>query len=334
MSDKIKIGIIGCSTIAKNSTIPAILKSDRSKLEYIGSRSHEKAKKIADEFECKKFGSYQDILNDSEIDAIYISTPVGNHEEWVIKSAKAGKHILCEKSSTDSYDSAKKMIQVCKENNVRLMEGFMFRFHPSHRKVNELIDNNTIGKLFSFSGRYGFPPISKDNIRYNKTLGGGILNDAGCYPINASRMLFKSEPRGILCDLVIDEEKDVDVKATIFMSFENQRYSQSVVGYDLFYQSVYSLWGSQGYMNLSRAYNVPPDMHVLLDVNTNNANNTISIHTADHFQLMIDSFCNELKNPNSSPYIFEEDLLNQAKVMEAARISNKEKRFVKIDEIQ
>jgi predicted dehydrogenase len=333
MNDRIKIGIIGCSTIAKNSTIPAILKSNYSKLEYIGSRFDEKAKKYADEFNCKKFGSYQDILNDNEVDAVYISTPVGNHEEWVLKSAKAGKHILCEKSSTNSYDSAKKMIQVCKENNVRLMEGFMFRFHPSHGKVNELLNNDTIGKVFSFSGRYGFPPISKDNIRYNKALGGGILNDAGCYPINASRMLFKSEPSGILCDLVIDEEKKIDIKATIFMSFDNQRYSQSVVGYDLFYQSTYSIWGSQGYMSLTRAYNVPPDMHVILDVNANNGNDKISIQTADHFQLMIDSFCRELKNPKTAPYVFEEDLLNQAKVMEAARISDKEKRFVKIDEI-
>ena len=334
MKDKIKIGIIGCSTIAESSTIPAIGKSNKIKLEHIGSRSKEKAEKYAKKFQTKKYGNYQSVLDDDDVNAVYISTPIGNHEEWVIKAAKAGKHILCEKSSTDSYNSAKKMIQICKENNVRLMEGFMFRFHPSHRKVKEMISNKTIGKLFSFSGRYGFPPISKDNIRYDKSLGGGVLNDAGCYPIYASRMLFESEPKEVLCELVIDKEKNVDTKATIFMKFNDQRYSHCVVGYDLSYQSVYSLWGSEGYMNLTRAYNVPPDMHVSLDVNSNNFKELISIQTADHFQLMIDSFCDELMNLEGISQKFEEDLLNQSKVMEAARISNSEQRLVKINEIE
>lgn len=333
MNDKIKIGIIGCSTIAKTSTIPAILKSTNSELEFIGSRSEDKAKKFAQDFGCKKYGSYKDVLNDNDVDAVYISTPVGTHEEWVLRAAEAGKHILCEKSSTTSYDSAKKMIRVCKENNVRLMEAFMYRFYPSHQKVKEFINNGTMGKLFSFSSWYGFPPIPKNNIRFDKSLGGGILNDAGCYPINASRMLFDSEPDGVLCDLVIDKEKGVDTKATIFLNFNEGRYSQCVVGYDLFYQSRYSLWGSGGFLSITRAYNVPIDMQVILDINTNNLQKRISIGPSDHFQSMIDTFCTELQNPLSSPYNFEDDLLCQARVMQAARISNREKRFVRIKEV-
>jgi predicted dehydrogenase len=334
MNKRIKIGIIGCSTIAKSSTVPAILKSTNSKLEFIGSRSEDKAKNFAREFGCEKYGSYEDVLNDDNVDAVYISTPVGTHEEWVLKSAYAGKHIICEKSSTTSFDSAKKMIRICKENNVRLMEGFMYRFHPSHQKVKQFINDGMIGKLFSFSSRYGFSSIPKNNIRYDKSLGGGILNDAGCYPINASRMLFESEPDGILCNLVIDEEKKVDTKATIFMNFDNERYSQSVVGYGLFYQSTYSLWGSEGFLNLTRAYNVPSDMHVTLDINTKNIQDKISIDAVDHFQIMVSSFCDELQNPNSSKYNFENDLLNQARVMEAARISHNEKRYVMVDEVK
>ena len=334
MDNKIRIGIIGCSTIAKSSMIPAILKSANCELAFVGSRSDDKAKKIAQEFGCKKYGSYENVLEDDSIDAVYISTPVGTHEEWVIKSAQTGKHVLCEKSSTISFDSAKKMIRVCEENNVRLMEGFMFRFHPSHGKVKEIINNGAIGKIFSFSSRYGFPPVSKDNIRYDKSLGGGILNDAGCYPINASRMIFESEPEGILCSFIMDREKQVDTKAAIFMDFNGGRYSQSAVGYDLFYQSVYSLWGSEGTLNLTRAYNVPPDMHVTLDVSANNFQEKIFIDTADHFQLMINSFCDEIQKESSSQHNFEDDLLNQARVMEAARISNNKKRYVRIDEVK
>jgi predicted dehydrogenase len=333
MTNKINIGIIGCSTIAKNSTIDSILKSNNAKLEHIGSRSNDKALEFSKIFGCKKYGTYDDVINDKNVDVVYISTPVGNHEEWVLKSAKKGKHVLCEKSSTISFESAKKMVKVVKENNVRLMEGFMYRFHPSHKKVKKYINNKIIGKVFLFSSRYGFPPISKDNIRYDKSLGGGILNDAGCYPINASRMLFESEPRGVFCNLIIDEKTKVDTKATLLMDFDDGRQSQSTVGYDLEYQSTYNLWGSDGFLNLTRAYNIPPDMQARINIKNSNMDEEILVEPVNHFQLMIESFCEEIIKSNSCKYNFEEELLNQAKVMEACRISNNEKRYVEIKEI-
>ena len=334
MTDKINIGIIGCSTIAKNSTIPAILKSNNAKLERIGTRSNNKALEFSKTFDCEKCGTYDDVINDKNVDVVYISTPVGNHEECVLKSAKAGKHVLCEKSSTTSFHSAKKMIRISKENNVRLMEGFMYRFHPSHQKVKKCINDKIIGKVFLFSSRYGFPPISKDNIRYDKSLGGGILNDAGCYPINASRILFESEPRGVFCNLTMDKETQVDTKATLLMDFEGNRQSQSSVGYDLEYESNYGLWGSDGSLSLTRAYNIPPDMQARLNIKNNSIEKEILIEPVNHFKLMIESFSDEIIKSNSCKYNFEKDLLNQAKVMEACRISNNEKRYVEIKEIR
>jgi len=334
MTDKINIGIIGCSTIAKNSTIPAILNSNNTKLEHIGSRSNNKALEFSKMFDCEKCGTYDDVINDKNVDAVYISTPVGNHEEWVLKSAKAGKHVLCEKSSTTSFESAKKIVRISKENNVRLMESFMYRFHPSHQKVKECINDKIIGKVFLFSSKYGFPPISRDNIRYDKSLGGGILNDAGCYPINASRMLFESEPRGVFCNLTMDKETQVDTKATLLMDFEGNRQSQSSVGYDLEYESNYGLWGSDGSLSLTRAYNIPPDMQARLNIKNNSIEKEILIEPVNHFKLMIESFSDEIIKSNSCKYNFEKDLLNQAKVMEACRISNNEKRYVEIKEIK
>jgi len=334
MTNKIRIGIIGCSTIARNSTIPAILESNNVELEHIGSRSNNKSLEFSKIFNCKKCGTYDDVINDKDVDAVYISTPVGNHEEWVLKSAKAGKHVLCEKSSTTSFYSAKKMVNEIKENNVRLMEGFMYRFHPSHQKVKKKINDKIIGKVFLFSSKYGFPPISKDNIRYDKSLGGGILNDAGCYPINASRMLFDSEPTGVFCNLTIDKETQVDTKATLLMDFNDNIKSQFSVGYDLDYQSNYGLWGSDGSLSLTRSYNIPPDMPARLNIKNSNIDEEILIEPVNHFQLMVESFCNEIMKPNSCIYNFEEDLLNQAKIMEACRISDKEKRYVETREIE
>lgn len=334
MKNKIRFGIIGCSRIAQSSTIPAILQSEFAELEMIGSSSEEKAKKFAEEFNCKKFGSYYEVLENNEVDAVYISVPIGLHEEWTIKAAKSGKHILCEKSSSSSYESAKRMVACSKQNNVRIMEGFMFRFHPSHRKVHELINSGYLGTIFSFYGQYGFPPIPHEDIRFKKELGGGVLNDAGCYPICASRIIFGKEPIGVTCHLTIDSESGVDTKATIFLKYGDQKFANMVVGYDLFYQSMYSIWGSEGFLRLSRAYNIPPDMKASLIVNSPIKNQEILIKSHNHFKLMIDNFVKEIIHPTSAAFNFEDDLLKQAKVMEAARLSHKKQSFILIKNIK
>lgn len=330
---KIRFGVIGCSRIAESSVIPAILESKYAEIEIIGSRTINKAKKFAIKFDCKKYGNYQDVLNDDKVNAVYISLPVGLHEKLVIQAAKYGKHILCEKSSTVSYNSAKKMIQEAKKNNVRIMEGFMFRFHPSINEVLKLMKKKSIGKIFSFQSRYGFPSISKKDIRYQKKLGGGILNDAGCYPICASRILFKEEPKSVYCNLMINKKKKVDEFANILLTFSNGRISEMNVGYGLFYQSIYEVWGSNGIMSLSRAYNIPPKMSAKLRINSSE-NKEINIKPANHFKLMIDAFSKEIQGIQKSEFNFEDDLLNQARVMEACRISNTENRMVKVSEIQ
>ena len=118
--DSLRFGIIGCSRIAKRSVIPAILKSEFAELQMIGSRSVDRAKEFSSEFNCKNYGTYEDVISDESVDAVYISTPIGTHEEWAIKAANAGKHVHCEKSSTTSFESAKKMIENSKQNKVRI----------------------------------------------------------------------------------------------------------------------------------------------------------------------------------------------------------------------
>ena len=106
--NSIKIGIIGCSRIAKRSVIPAIIKSKYAEIEIIGSRSKDNAKEFCKEFYCRKFGTYEDVIKDKSVDAVYFSTPIGTHEELAIRAASEGKHVYCEKSSTTSFESAKK----------------------------------------------------------------------------------------------------------------------------------------------------------------------------------------------------------------------------------
>ncbi len=332
MIKKLKIGVIGCSQIAENSVIPAIKKSEFSELQHIGSRSNQKGEKFAKKFYCKNFGDYNDVLDDEETDLVYISLPVSLHEKWAIKAMKSGKHVLCEKSSTISFESAKKMIKNAKENNVRLMEGLMFKFHPSHSKIIELVNNKKIGKAFSFYGRYGFPPISKKNIRYNKKLGGGILNDAACYPISASRLIFQNDPKSVYCSFNMEPKTMIDEQVSLNLEYENNQSAQIVCGYNLLYQNFYSIWGEKGSIKLERAYNIPPKMKPVLTLETNKGGNKQKLQSANHFVLMIDKFCNQI-NKNEKRINFEKDLIIQAKILEAARISAKKNRIIKLSEI-
>ena len=328
----LKIGAIGCSDVAKRQLFPAVDSSQLANVEYIGSRSLKKAEEWAKKYGCNKFGTYDDVI-DSNIDAVYISLPIGLHEEWTLKAAKAGKHVLCEKSSTTSYESAKKMVKTGKENNIRILEGFAFRFHPQHKQIRELICRET-GELHNFYGIYGLPLPLEDNIRWKKELGGGVLNDVSCYPIYASRLVFQSEPISVLSHLEFDKKFDVDKSADIILKYPNEKTAFVSSGFNNYYQSKYSVWGSKARISTKRAYAVPRDYKTSVYLDKNDKISETIIPPVDQFAIMFDIFCNVITNNIKNPYDFENDLLEQAKLMESIRISSHEKRLVPLSEIK
>jgi dTDP-3,4-didehydro-2,6-dideoxy-alpha-D-glucose 3-reductase len=334
MNDKIRIGVIGCSSIAERSVIPAILEAENAELEFVGSRSNEKAKKIADKFGCKKFGNYSELLDDENIDLVYISLPIGLHEEWCIKAANAKKHILCEKSFSTSFKSTKKILDLCRTNDVRAMEGLMIRFHPRTQKIHEMIKNKTIGEVFLYSGNYGFPPVTFDNIRYNKTLGGGVLNETGCYPILMSRIIFDEEPIGVFSNIYFDKKLQVDIKGHAFLKFRNSKIGQISFSFDSFYQANSKIWGKKGMIETSRAFAIPPTLNSTIILENEEKRKEVTVQPANHFKLMIEKFSKEILSQNNNKIKFEDELLKQSRVLEAIRISNNENRFVFISEVK
>ena len=320
----LKFGIIGCSRIAKRSVIPAIIKSNFAELEIIGSRSSDKAKEFAKEFNCEKFGTYEDVISSDSVDVVYISTPIDTHAEWSNKATAAGKHVYVEKSSTYNLKTAEKMVESAKENNVRLMEGFMFRFHPQHQKVKELIKEGKIGEIRSFNGIFGFPAFPEGDIRYNS----GCLRDSGCYPICASRMIFDEEPLGVSCIQKMIPESSVDVGGSAILFYKNGKTATITYSNGSYYQARYEVWGTDGVISLDRAYSVPPDFttKVILQYNTENNwdgrhTETFEIEPKDHFLELLDTFCMEITGIKKAPFDFEQELLNQAKVMFAVSSS-------------
>ena len=327
---KLQIGVLGCSRVAKRYFFPYISSSEFADVGFIGSRSLEKAQQYAKDYGVTKYGSYEDVVN-SDVDIIYISLPISMHEEWCIKSAKAGKHILCEKSSTTSYESAKKILHVCKENNVRILEAFAFRFHPQHKSIKNLI-NNELGEINNFYGIFGFSPPDEHDIRWQKELGGGVLNDVTCYPICASRIIFNSEPLSVLAYFEYDKKFGVEKYANALLKYSNQKTAFISSGYGNYYQSKYSIWGSNAKISTKRAYSVPQDYEASIFLDKNDEIIETTVLPADQFGIMCDIFCNVVTKKITNPFDFEKDLLNQAKLMESIRISQQENRVVLLSE--
>jgi len=325
----LKVGLIGCANTALKNFLPSI-KFSNAELGFIASRSLIKAEEWAERFQSKKFGNYDEII-ESNMDMIYMPLPIGLHEEWIIKAAESGKHVLCEKSAVTSFESAKKIIDICKKNHVRILEAFSYRFHPQHQYVKELIKNE-IGVLQNFVGSFGFSPPPRENIRWDKKLGGGVLNDAACYPISACRMLLEQEPISVFAKLSFDNEFKVDTKADIFLKNFDGKSAFISSGFDSYYQSNYEIVGNKGKISTDRAYAVPNDFTVNTYFEKDDKVFEKKFANVNQFGLMLKEFCDVIDNKKENSFDFENDLLNQAKIMEAIRISSNENREVFLSE--
>ena len=333
---KVRFGILGCANIANKYIAAAILQVSAGELVAIASRDINKSKEFTQRFHCEYEESYDSLLRRKDIGAVYIPLPVGLHQEWVIKAAKAGKHILCEKSLAESYDAVKEMVSVCDTAGVHLFENFMCDYHPQHERVISLIQNGEIGKTVLFQGMFGCPPLDAKNIRYSKSLGGGALNDMGTYPLFMSRKLFAAEPEAVTCRLDIkkkerDSDNEVDLEGNALLEFSNGKTAFISFGFNNFYQNNYSIWGEKGLIRVNRAYSIPPDMKPDVELQKQGVSQRINVDAANHFVLLISAFCEVIGSDMKPDY---SSLLLQARAMEALRVSAREGRKVRLSEIE
>jgi len=328
----VKIGVIGCSRIAKKSVLEAINCSRYAKLVMIGSRDVKNAEKLCKHYGCKKWGNYYDVINCPEVDLVYISLPNSMHEEWTIKAAISGKHVWVEKPASVSYKSATNMIETCMAKRVRLFEGYMFQHHPQHSVVMRMIESGSMGEIVKFDGVFSFPYPDQSSNLLNPDLGGGALNDSAGYPIFASRMIFNEEPLQVYCTIVKEKTTDIPVRVNALLSFSNGRTAHIFSGFGSYFQSHYSVLCSEALVRVNRAYAVPKNHSATITIERNDIVETISANEADQFEIMIDSFCKTLLGLELSSSS-EKDILKQARVMEAVRLSAAHNRPINISEV-
>ncbi|KIJ47889.1 hypothetical protein M422DRAFT_28689 [Sphaerobolus stellatus SS14] len=220
----LRFGIIGAAQIAPIALIWPARSHPEVVITAVAARDEQKARSYAKKHSIGKvyFGptGYQQLIDDPDIDVIYIPLPNGLHFEWSSKALLAGKHVLLEKPSTDSAEETQRLFEIAKAKGLVIMEAFHYRFHPSYLRLKEIVNSGEFGKITSVKSELAVPAgfIKKDDIRFNYDLGGGSLMDMGVYPVSAVRNLIGSEPVSVITathDAHIDPKIDRGVRATL-----------------------------------------------------------------------------------------------------------------------
>jgi predicted dehydrogenase len=220
---KVSWGVLSTANIGTGKVIPAMQKGEYTKINAIASRDINQAKQTAQSLGIPKaYGSYEELLGDKEIDAIYIPLPNHLHVEWTIKSLEAGKHVLCEKPIGMNYDEAVFLQNEMKKfPKLKVMEAFMYRQHPQMQKTKELISSGKIGDLRTIHTMFSYYNDNPEDIRNMADIGGGGLLDIGCYCISISRFLFGTEPKQLCATIEYDPKLKIDRLVSSILKFEN-----------------------------------------------------------------------------------------------------------------
>ncbi len=258
MTKKVRWGILGAAKIAIKDVIPAMQSGENCEVHAIASRKLDKAQKIANDLNIPKFyGSYEELLADSEIKAIYVPLPNHLHLEWTVKAAMAGKHVLCEKPITLNAAEVRKLIEVRDRTGVKIQEAFMVRTHPQWIAIHDLIKSGRIGDLQTITGFFSYFNNDKSNIRNKIEMGGGALMDIGCYCINISRFIFADEPKKVAGLIERDENTGIDKLTSAILDFPNGQATFTCSTQLVPYQRM-QFFGTTGRIEVEIPFNIPP----------------------------------------------------------------------------
>jgi predicted dehydrogenase len=256
---RLRWGIISTAKIGVDHVIPAIQKAGNSEVVAIASRSGEVAGAVAKSLGIgRSYGSYQALLADAEIDAVYVPLPNHMHKEWTIAALRAGKHVLCEKPLALSAADAQEMVDVAATEGRALMEAFMYRHHPSWLEIERLLASGAIGDVRSIDCVFSFYNDDPQNIRNKVETGGGAVMDIGCYPINVSRWLFGGEPVDVVARVRRDPSSGVDIVTSAILDFGG-RYCTFVVSTRAEPSQEVHILGERGRIQVDIPFNIPPD---------------------------------------------------------------------------
>lgn len=328
--EKVKWGILSTANIGVAKVIPAMQKGDYSEITAVASRDFNRAKDVAEKLRIPKvYGSYEELLEDTTIDAVYIPLPNHMHIKWSIKALEAGKHVLCEKPIGMNLDEAVKLrTEAKKYPDLKLMEAFMYRFHPQMEKTKELIEEGAIGEILSVQSMFAYHNVDPQNIRNIAEIGGGGLLDIGCYCISLSRFIFEGEPKTVSSLMEYDPQMKIDRLTSALMEFNNGT-AQFTCSTQMFNNQFAEIVGTEGKISIRMPFTPTPDESTTIIYQKEKSINEIIFEPVDKYTIQGDLFSQAIINDTKVPTAFN-DAVNNMKVIDKIKESAKRKKTIEI----
>lgn len=319
--------MLSTARIALTKVIPAMQRADRCEVVAIASRDVGRAEAAAERLSIPRaHGSYEALLADPEVDAVYVPLPNHLHADWTVAAAGAGKHVLCEKPLATTAAEAERMIEACRAAGVLLMEAFMYRLHPTWEAVPDLVASGRVGELRALQTWFSYFNDDPGNIRNVRGYGGGALYDIGCYAVNLSRMLFGAEPTEVRARLTRDPATGVDVLTTAILSFGAGVSSFTCSTRTEPDQRV-DVYGSEGRLRVPIPFNIPPDLPTEL-ILTKGGDPPVRPHTevlsfapADQYRIQAERFARAVLDGAPAPIPPEDAVANLRVIEEIFRVA-------------
>jgi xylose dehydrogenase (NAD/NADP) len=297
MTEQVKWGVLGNANIARVCLIPAIQKSRTGTVHALATRSPERVWPVAAEHNIQQvYNGYEALLEDPDIEAVYIPLPNHLHHPWTLKALNAGKHVLCEKPLACNAHQAEEMAEAAEDHGLLLMEALMYRFHPRSKRIKELVDAGVIGEPVSLRAAFCYRVeeellADEDNVRMNPDQGGGALLDVGCYCVSVARWLMGTEPTRAQAEAVY-HSRGVDTHFLGTLRFPGGRLATVEASFVSALQQTYSIVGSEGAIELPHDAFVPWEKDALFTVRgpEEELGKQQTVAGADEYLLMIEHF--------------------------------------------
>ncbi|MEV2243868.1 Gfo/Idh/MocA family oxidoreductase [Streptomyces sp. NPDC049970] len=315
-AEPLGIAVLGAADIAWRRTLPAVGRCQGLRLVAVASRTPEKARTFAERFDCDAVTGYERLLAREDVQAVYIPLPNALHEEWAEAALRAGKHVLVEKSLSADGAAALKLARTARERGLAFMENFAFLHHTQHRTVADLVAEGAIGTPQLFSASFGIPRGDDGLIRYSRGLAGGALRETGCYPVRAAQLFLGADVQVIGSRLRFDADLGVDMAGSALLADAAGVTAQCDFGLDHAYRNTYAVWGSEGRIELDRAFTPPPDARPVLRLLRADHREERVLPAADQFLGAVTAFASACADP-AARESHTDDAVRQAALLES-----------------
>ena len=315
--DKVRWGVLSTANIGVAKVIPAMQKGKYIEFNALGSRDLERGKAAAVQLGIPHvYGSYEELLADPNVDAIYNPLPNHLHVPWSIKALEAGKHVLCEKPIAMSSAEAQKLADAAKQHpQLKVMEAFMYRFHPQWQRARQMVNEGKIGELRTVHSFFSYHNVDANNIRNIAAAGGGAMMDVGCYNVSLSRFIFGTEPVRVSGIVEYDPGFKTDRLSSGLLDFGSGTATFTCSTQLVPYQRV-NIYGTSGRIEIEIPFNAPPDKPCKIWYQNGEEIEEIQFDICDQYTLQGDAFSQAILNNTSVPTPIEDAVANM-KVIEA-----------------